>query len=49
MTKCINHKPRQISYEAIYKDRFQFGEPVEYIYIFKCLTCGESHAIKCKK
>lgn len=46
--KCPNHKPRQVSYEAIYKDRFEFGQPVEHIYTFKCLTCGETHMLKVK-
>jgi nitrate reductase alpha subunit len=34
--ECTNHRMRQISYEAIYADKYQYGEPVKEVYTFKC-------------
>lgn len=45
---CEKHRPVQISYEAIYADKFQFGQPIKEVYYFKCFCCEKVTTLECK-
>lgn len=34
--ECTAHRMVQISYEAIYADKYEHGEPHRHVYTYKC-------------
>jgi len=40
MTSCNNHQVKQVSYEAVYATKYEFGEPIKEVYTFRCSCCG---------
>lgn len=47
-TNCPKHRLVQVTFESIWPDKHQYGEPIEDVYTYKCFACGSTMEIRIK-
>lgn len=41
---CSNHRMVQVGYEAVYSNKFEYGDPIEHRYTYICRgSCKQSY------